>query len=232
MRIFKTRLLKKMNFETIAQHFSQIIGPALVETLYMSLVSTFLGFLLAIAPGVLLVLWDKGGLKANRSAYAALDFVVNVVRSFPFIILIIILMPFTRWVVGTSIGTTATIVPLTLGIAPYLAKMIEASLKEVSTDIVEAAKSYGATDAQIVFRVMFVEALPSLINGLTLTLIIVIGFSAMAGTVGGGGLGDVAVRYGYQRFRTDIMLETVFVLLILVQIVQMLGNIFYKITRH
>ena len=221
-----------MNFETIAQHFSQIIGPALVETLYMSLVSTFLGFLLAIAPGVLLVLWDKGGLKANRSAYAALDFVVNVVRSFPFIILIIILMPFTRWVVGTSIGTTATIVPLTLGIAPYLAKMIEASLKEVSTDIVEAAKSYGATDAQIVFRVMFVEALPSLINGLTLTLIIVIGFSAMAGTVGGGGLGDVAVRYGYQRFRTDIMLETVFVLLILVQIVQMLGNIFYKITRH
>lgn len=221
-----------MNLETVAQHFSQIIGPALLETLYMSLISTFLGFVLAVAPGVLLVLWDKGGLKENKSAYAALDFVVNVVRSFPFIILIIILMPITRIIVGTSIGTTATIVPLTLGIAPYLAKMIEASLKEVGSDIIEAAKSYGATNTQIVFRVMFVEALPSLINGLTLTLIIVIGFSAMAGTVGGGGLGDVAVRYGYQRFRTDIMLETVLVLLILVQIVQMLGNIFYKITRH
>lgn len=221
-----------MDFASIEQHFLQIIGPALVETLYMSFVSTFLGFILAIIPGVFLVLWDKNGLKENKSAYATLDFVVNVVRSFPFIILIIILMPFTRLIVGTSIGTTATIVPLTLGIAPYLAKMIETSLKEVGQDVIEAAKSYGATNTQIVCRVLFVEALPSLINGLTLTLIIVIGFSAMAGTVGGGGLGDVAVRYGYQRFRTDIMIETVIVLLVLVQMVQMAGNFFYKITKR
>ncbi len=221
-----------MNWATLFQHFSQIIAPALVDTLYMSLVSTFLGFILAIVPGVLLVVWDKNGLKENRAAYAILDFIVNVVRSFPFIILIILLMPFTRFVVGTSIGTSATIVPLTLGIAPYLAKMIEGSLKEVGHDVIEAAQSYGATNAQIVFRVMFVEALPALINGLTLTLIIVIGFSAMAGTVGGGGLGDVAVRYGYQRFRTDIMIETVIVLLLLVQLVQMAGNLFYRLAKR
>ena len=170
-------------------------------------------------------------MRENPVAYNTLDFFVNIVRSFPFIILIIVLMPLTRIIVGTSIGTTATIVPLTLGIAPYLAKMIEAALKEVDGGIVEAAKSYGASDTQVIFRVMFVESLPSLINGITLTLIIVVGFSAMAGTVGGGGLGDVAVRYGYQRFRTDIMIETVVLLLVLVQFIQMCGNLLYKMTK-
>lgn len=217
--------------EKILDNFMMILYPALLETLYMSLVSTFLGFLLAIIPGVLLAIWDKGGLRENSVAYNTLDFFVNIVRSFPFIILIIVLMPLTRIIVGTSIGTTATIVPLTLGIAPYLAKMIEAALKEVDEGIVEAAKSYGASDTQVIFRVMFVESLPSLINGITLTLIIVVGFSAMAGTVGGGGLGDVAVRYGYQRFRTDIMIETVVLLLVLVQFIQMCGNLLYKMTK-
>ena len=217
--------------ENILNNFTEILYPALLETLYMSLVSTFLGFLLAIIPGVLLVIWDKNGLCENPLAYNTLDFFVNIVRSFPFIILIIVLMPLTRLIVGTSIGTSATIVPLTLGIAPYLAKMIETALKEVDNGVIEAAKSYGASNAQIIFRVMFVESLPSLINGITLTLIIVVGFSAMAGTVGGGGLGDVAIRYGYERFQTDIMIQTVIVLLVLVQIIQVVGNVLYKIAK-
>ncbi len=218
-------------FEGLLENFIDILYPALLETLYMSLVSTFLGFLLAIIPGVLLAIWDKGGLRENPVAYNTLDFFVNIVRSFPFIILIIVLMPLTRIIVGTSIGTTATIVPLTLGIAPYLAKMIEAALKEVDGGIVEAAKSYGASDTQVIFRVMFVESLPSLINGITLTLIVVVGFSAMAGTVGGGGLGDVAIRYGYERFQTDIMVQTVIILLLLVQLIQVAGNALYKLTK-
>lgn len=217
--------------ENALRNFNDILYPALLETLYMSFVSTFLGFLLAIIPGVLLVIWDKGGLCENKVAYNTLDFFVNIVRSFPFIILIIVLMPLTRIIVGTSIGTSATIVPLTLGIAPFLAKIIESALKEVDSSIIEAAKSYGASNAQIIFKVMFVESLPTLINGITLTLIVVVGFSAMAGTVGGGGLGDVAIRYGYQRFRTDIMIETVVVLLVLVQLIQMAGSLLYKITK-
>lgn len=217
--------------ESALKNFSEILYPALLETLYMSLVSTLLGFLLAIIPGVLLVIWDKGGLCENKVAYNTLDFFVNIVRSFPFIILIIVLMPLTRLIIGTSIGTSATIVPLTLGIAPFLAKIIESALKEVDSTLIEAAKSYGASNAQIIFKVMFVEGLPSLINGVTLTLIVVVGFSAMAGTVGGGGLGDVAIRYGYQRFRTDIMVETVLILLVLVQLIQMCGSLLYKMTK-
>lgn len=217
--------------QSLMKDFNTILAPALLETLYMSLVSTFLGFVLAIIPGVLLAIWDKNGLSENQKAYAVLDFFVNIVRSFPFIILIIVLLPFTRLIVGTSIGTTAAIVPLTLGIAPFLAKMIEAALKEVDYSIIEAAKSYGASKIQIIFKVMFVESLPSLINGITLTLIVVIGFSAMAGAIGGGGLGDVAIRYGYERFKTDIMIETVIVLLVLVQIVQVLGNFLYRLSK-
>lgn len=217
--------------ESALRNFSEILYPALLETLYMSFVSTLMGFLLAIIPGVLLVIWDKGGLCENKVAYNMLDFFVNIVRSFPFIILIIVLMPLTRLIIGTSIGTSATIVPLTLGIAPFLAKIIESALKEVDSTLIEAAKSYGASNAQIIFKVMFVEGLPSLINGVTLTLIVVVGFSAMAGTVGGGGLGDVAIRYGYQRFRTDIMVETVLILLVLVQLIQMCGSLLYKMTK-
>lgn len=220
-----------MNLEQSISNFTQILYPALLETIYMSFVSTLIGFVLAIIPGILLTIWDKGGLCENKKAYMVLDFFVNIVRSFPFIILIIALMPLTRIIVGTSIGTSAVIVPLTLGIAPFLAKVIEAAFKEVDKSIIEAAKSYGASNMQIIFRVMFVESLPSLINGLTLTLIVVVGFSAMAGTVGGGGLGDVAIRYGYERFNTGIMIETIIILLLLVQIIQVLGNFLYKRTK-
>ncbi|HEC1776906.1 TPA: ABC transporter permease [Campylobacter lari] len=221
-----------MNLETILRNFENILYPALLETLYMSFTATFLAFLIALIPAIVLTVTDKGGLWENKSIYSMLDFIINILRSFPFLVLIVVLSPFTKYLIGISIGTTATIVPLTIGIAPYLAKMIESAFKEIDPAIIEAARSYGASKAQIIFKVMFSEALPSIINGITLILIIVIGFSAMAGTVGGGGLGDVAIRYGYERFRTDIMIQTVVILIILVQIIQFIGNILYKITKR
>ncbi|EAJ0348888.1 ABC transporter permease [Campylobacter lari] len=221
-----------MNLEIILRNFENILYPALLETLYMSFTATFLAFLIALIPAIVLTVTDKGGLCENKSIYSVLDFIINILRSFPFLVLIVVLSPFTKYLIGISIGTTATIVPLTIGIAPYLAKMIESAFKEIDPAIIEAARSYGASKAQIIFKVMFSEALPSIINGITLILIIVIGFSAMAGTVGGGGLGDVAIRYGYERFRTDIMIQTVVILIILVQIIQFIGNILYKITKR
>lgn len=221
-----------MNLEAILRNFENILYPALLETLYMSFTATFLAFLIALIPAIVLTVTDKGGLCENKSIYSVLDFIINILRSFPFLVLIVVLSPFTKYLIGISIGTTATIVPLTIGIAPYLAKMIESAFKEIDPAIIEAARSYGASKAQIIFKVMFSEALPSIINGITLILIIVIGFSAMAGTVGGGGLGDVAIRYGYERFRTDIMIQTVVILIILVQIIQFIGNILYKITKR
>ncbi|EDP6893079.1 TPA: ABC transporter permease [Campylobacter lari] len=221
-----------MNLETILRNFENILYPALLETLYMSFTATFLAFLIALIPAIVLTVTDKGGLWENKSIYSVLDFIINILRSFPFLVLIVVLSPFTKYLIGISIGTTATIVPLTIGIAPYLAKMIESAFKEIDPAIIEAARSYGASKVQIIFKVMFSEALPSIINGITLILIIVIGFSAMAGTVGGGGLGDVAIRYGYERFRTDIMIQTVVILIILVQIIQFIGNILYKITKR
>ncbi|EMY6259500.1 ABC transporter permease [Campylobacter lari] len=221
-----------MNLEAILRNFENILYPALLETLYMSFTATFLAFLIALVPAIVLTVTDKGGLWENKSIYSVLDFIINILRSFPFLVLIVVLSPFTKYLIGISIGTTATIVPLTIGIAPYLAKMIESAFKEIDPATIEAARSYGASKTQIIFKVMFSEALPSIINGITLILIIVIGFSAMAGTVGGGGLGDVAIRYGYERFRTDIMIQTVVVLIVLVQIIQFIGNILYKITKR
>ncbi|MBF7044663.1 ABC transporter permease [Campylobacter volucris] len=221
-----------MNLETILINFENILYPALLETLYMSFVSTFLAFLIAIIPAVVLTVTDKGGLCENKSIYNVLDFIINILRSFPFLILIVVLSPLTKYIVGMSIGTTATIVPLTIGIAPYLAKMIESAFKEIDQGIIEAARSYGASKTQIIFKVMLSEALPSIINGTTMILIVVVGFSAMAGTVGGGGLGDVAIRYGYERFNTQIMIQTVIILIILVQIIQLIGNLLYKITKR
>ncbi|AJC84534.1 ABC transporter permease [Campylobacter peloridis] len=221
-----------MNLEVILRNFENILYPALLETLYMSFTATFLAFLIALIPAIVLTITDKGGLCENKSVYSVLDFIINILRSFPFLVLIVVLSPFTKYLIGISIGTTATIVPLTIGIAPYLAKMIESAFKEIDPGIIEAARSYGASKVQIIFKVMFNEALPSIINGITLILIIVIGFSAMAGTVGGGGLGDVAIRYGYERFRTDIMIQTVIILIVLVQIIQFIGNLLYKITKR
>ncbi len=221
--------------EWIQNFFSGVIPKLLLnatlETLYMTFVSTALAFILGLVLAIVLILTRRGGLCENRLVYAVLDVVINTLRSFPFIILLIVLFPLTKLLVGTSIGTTAAIVPLTIGSAPFIARLIESALLEVDSGVIEAAKSFGASKTQIIFRVMFVEALPSIIGAITLTLIVIIGFTAMAGTVGGGGLGDVAIRYGFQRFRPDIMSYTVVILIVLVQIIQSIGNLLYKITK-
>lgn len=210
---------------------AKLLLEATLDTLYMTFVSTFLAFIIGLGLAIILVITNKNGLKPNKAIYNALDIIVNTLRSFPFIILIIVLFPFTKFIVGTSIGTTAAIVPLTIGSAPFIARLIENAMNEVDHGIIEAALSYGATKTQIIFKVIFIEALPSIINAITLTLIVVIGFTAMAGAVGGGGLGDVAMRYGFQRFRPDIMTYTVIILIAMVQIIQSSGNFLYKITK-
>lgn len=193
------------------------------DTIYMTLVSTFFGYLIGLPMGVVLAVTDKDGIRPNVVVYRILDAISNVVRSVPFLILLILLIPFTRLVVGKSYGSTATIIPLVVTSAPYIARMVEASLKEVDQGVIEAAKSMGATDLDIVFRVMLTEAGTSLIMGATIATGTVLGYSAMAGTVGGGGLGDIAVRYGYYRWQTDIMIVTVLLIVLLFQIFQTVG---------
>ncbi|AGZ81820.1 methionine ABC transporter permease [Campylobacter fetus] len=209
----------------------KLLLEATIDTLYMTFISTFLAFMIGLGLAIILVLTKPNGLKPNKGIYNSLDLIVNVLRSFPFIILIIVLFPFTKFIVGTSIGTSAAIVPLTIGSAPFIARLIENAMNEVDYGVIEAALSYGASKTQILFKIMFIEALPSIINAITLTLIVVIGFTAMAGAVGGGGLGDVAMRYGFQRFRPDIMAYTVIILIIMVQLIQSVGNLLYKITK-
>lgn len=207
---------------------NDILLPALVDTLYMVTVSTFFAVILGFVPGVVLVITNERGLKPNKSIYKSINLVINILRSFPFIILMISIFPFTRLIVGTTIGTTAAIVPLTIGAAPFAARVIESALMEVDYGIIEAAKSCGASISQIIWKVMMREALPSIVQGITLTIISVVGYSAMAGAIGGGGLGDVAIKFGYYRFRTDIMIYTVLILIFIVQILQGLGNLLYK----
>ncbi|CUU71174.1 D-methionine transport system permease protein MetI [Campylobacter hyointestinalis subsp. hyointestinalis] len=206
----------------------KLLYEATLDTIYMTFISTFLAFIIGLVLAIILVLTKRNGLMPNRVVYSSLDLIVNVLRSFPFIILIIVLFPLTKIIVGTSIGTSAAIVPLTIGSAPFIARLIENAMNEVDYGIIEAALSFGASKSQIIFRVILPEALPSIINAITLTLIVIVGFTAMAGTVGGGGLGDVAMRYGFQRFRPDIMAYTVIILIVLVQAIQMIGDFAYK----
>ena len=201
----------------------QLLLNGLGETVYMTLVSTALGYLIGLPVGILLTVTDKEGIKPNAFIYRILDVIINIMRSIPFLILLILLIPFTRFLVGKSYGTTATIVPLVVSAAPYIARMVESSLKEVDAGVIEAARSMGASNLTIVFRVLLVEAKTSLITGATITLGTILGYSAMAGTVAGGGLGDIAIQYGYYRWQTDIMLITVALLVILFQIFQMIG---------
>ena len=193
------------------------------ETLYMTLVSTLLGYVFGLPMGVLLKVSDKEGLRPNAVLYKILDVIANIFRSIPFLILLILLIPFTRFVVGKSYGTTATIVPLTIAAIPFIARMVESSLNEVDAGVIEAARSMGASDIRIVIKVMLVEARTSLISGATIATGTIIGYSAMAGTVGGGGLGDIAIRYGYYRYESDIMIVTVILLVVLVQLFQSIG---------
>lgn len=194
------------------------------ETLYMTLFSTILGYLFGLPMGVILTVTDKGGLKPNKAIYKILDVIANVVRSVPFLILLIVLIPFTRMIVGKSYGSTATVVSLTVAAIPFIARMVESSLKEVDPGVVEAARSMGAGTFTIVWKVLLVEGRTSLITGATIATATILGYSAMAGSVGGGGLGDIAIQYGYYRYQTDIMLVTVVLLVLLVQLFQTAGT--------
>ena len=193
-------------------------------TLYMTLVSTLIAYLLGLPIGILLVVTAPGGLKPVRPLYKVLDVVVNIVRSIPFLILLMLIIPFTRFIVGKSYGATATIVPLALAAAPFVARLVESSLLEVDHGVIEAAQSMGAGLGTIVWKVLLAEARVSLIVGGTISLGTILGYSAMAGVVGGGGLGDIAIRYGYYRYQGDIMIVTVILLVVLVQILQMIGT--------
>lgn len=201
----------------------EMIKQGIYETLYMTLVSTFFGYLIGLPMGVLLCVTGKDGLKPNALIYKVLDIIANIVRSIPFLILLILLIPFTRLLLGQSYGSTATIVPLVAAAIPFIARMIESSLKEVDAGVIEAARSMGASTFRIIVKVLLVEARTSIITGATIAIGTILGYSAMAGTVGGGGLGDIAVRYGYYRYQTDIMIVTVVLLVVLVQIFQSIG---------
>jgi len=194
------------------------------QTLYMVGVSVVAAQILGMPLGVLLVISDKGHIAENRLLNKILSVIVNIGRSIPFIILLVAIIPFTRFIIGTYIGTTAAIVPLTVAAIPFVARVVESSLKEVDPGVIEAAQAMGASPWQIVYKVLLPEALPGLVLGFTLTAINLVGYSAMAGTVGGRGLGDLAIRFGYQRFRGDIIFYTVVILLVLVQLIQALGN--------
>lgn len=207
---------------------NEIIIKALIETLKMVIVSTTFSVILGFIPAIILTLTAKDGLKPNKIIYNILDFIVNTLRSFPFVILMVIVIPLTRALVGKSIGTEAAMVPLTIAAAPFVARIIESSLREVDKGVIEAAKSFGASNSQIIFKVMLKEAVPSIVSGITLTIISIVGYSAMAGAIGGGGLGDVAIRYGYQRYQMDMMVVTCIILIIIVQALQILGNYFYN----
>lgn len=193
------------------------------DTLYMTLTSTLIGYVIGLPMGILLTVTDKDGIHPNAAVYKVLDVIANLIRSVPFLILLIVLIPFTRFLIGRSYGPTATIVSLVIAAAPYIARMVESSLKEVDAGVIEAARSMGASNFTIVTKVMLVEARTSLIVGATISLGTILGYSAMAGTVGGGGLGDIAIRYGYTRWQTDIMIVTVILLVILFQIFQTIG---------
>ena len=202
-----------------------LVGSATLQTLAMVFSSTLFSLILGFPLGILLCVTDPvSGIMPKPVLNQVLSRIVNILRSFPFIILMILLFPLSRIIVGTSIGTTATIVPLSIAAAPFVARIIETSLKEVDPGVIQAAKAMGSTNMQIIVKVLVPEAMPSLVSGITLTIINLIGYSAMAGAIGGGGLGDLAIRYGYQRFRTDIMIAAVVVILVLVEVIQFIGT--------
>lgn len=202
----------------------QILWQALQETLIMVVASTLIAALFGLPLGLALACTSPGHILENRVINKLLGAIVNVGRSIPFIILMVAIIPFTRWLVGTSIGTTAAIVPLSIAAIPFAARLVESAIFEIDRGVIEAAQSMGASPWQIIWKVLIPEARASLVLGLTITTVNLVGYSAMAGAIGGGGLGDLAIRFGYQRFRGDVMLQTVILLVILVQAMQMLGD--------
>ncbi|BCK32116.1 D-methionine transport system permease protein MetI [Vibrio cholerae] len=224
-----------MSFNTIAQWFalnSDLLLTATWQTLYMVAIAGAVGFALGIPLGVILHTTKKEGLLENLPLNRALGAVVNIGRSVPFLVLMVAIIPATKLIVGTFIGTTAAIVPLTIGAIPFVARLIESALLEVPTGLVEAAQSMGATPLQIIRKVLLPEALPTILNSVTITLVTLVSYSAMAGTVGGGGLGDVAIRYGFHRYDITIMAVTVVMLIMLVQIIQSIGDALVRRVDH
>ncbi len=210
----------------------QMIFEGIWETLYMTILSTVIAYIVGLPLGILLSVTGKGGILRNRAVNGILGAVVNILRSVPFLILLVVLIPFTRLIVGTSLGTTATIVPLTIGSIPIVARMVESSLQEIPPGIIEAAESMGASPLEIITRFMLPEAVPSLLLGSAINLATILGYSAMAGFVGGGGLGDIAIQYGFYRYQSDILFVSVAILIIIVQIFQEAGTRLSNYKRH
>lgn len=211
----------------------KLLGTGIWESLYMTLVATFLAYLFGLPLGLVLSVTDKEGIRPVRSLNAVLGFLVNLLRSVPFIILLVAIIPFTRKIVGTSIGSTATIVPLVVSAIPFVARMVESSIKEVDAGVIEAAQAMGTPTFRIVTKVLVPEAMPSLLTGAAIAVTTILGYSAMAGFVGGGGLGTIAINYGYYRYQTDVMLVTVALLVIIVQVFQEVGmRIAHKVDKR
>jgi D-methionine transport system permease protein len=206
----------------------ELVGTSTLETLEMVFFSTLLALLAGIPCGILLNITGKYGIMPHPKINLILSRLVDIMRSFPFVILMIVILPLTRFILGTAIGTTATILPLAVAAAPFVARVTENALSEVDPGMVQAARAMGSTNFQIIFKVLLPEAMPSIVSGITLTVINLVSYSAMAGTLGGGGLGDLAIRYGYQRFRTDVMIASVIVIILLVALIQFVGT---KITN-
>ena len=209
-----------------------LVVQATWQTLVMVFLSTIFSMILGLPIGILLHVTsseEQGGIIPHPVFYNVLSRIVNILRSFPFIILMIVLMPLSRLIIGTSIGTMATVIPLSIAAAPFVARIIESALKEVDPGVVQAARAMGSTNRQIILKVLIPEALPSLVSGVTLTIINLIGYSAMAGAIGGGGLGDLAIRYGYQRFSPSYMVSAVIVIIVMVEVIQFIGD---RISAH
>ena len=201
-----------------------LVGISTLQTLEMVLFSTLFSMVIGFPLGVLLYSTNSMGITPRPILNQVLSRIVNVLRSFPFIILMILLFPLSRLILGTSIGTTATIIPLSIAAAPFVARLVETALLEVDPGMIQAARVMGSTNSQIIYKVLIPESMPSLVSGITLTIINLIGYSAMAGTIGGGGLGDLAIRYGYQRFRPDVMAASVVVIIVMVEVIQFIGT--------
>ena len=201
-----------------------LVGVSTLQTLEMVLFSTVFSMVMGFPLGVLLYSTNSMGITPRPILNQVLSRIVNVLRSFPFIILMILLFPLSRLILGTSIGTTATIIPLSIAAAPFVARLVETALLEVDPGMIQAARAMGSTNSQIIYKVLIPESMPSLVSGITLTIINLIGYSAMAGTIGGGGLGDLAIRYGYQRFRPDVMAASVVVIIVMVEVIQFIGT--------
>ncbi len=208
----------------MSQQIVSLMIQGLGETLQMTIISVVVAMIVGIPLGVVLVITGKGHILENLPLNRVLGAIVNALRSIPFIILMVAIIPLTRLIAGTSIGTTAACVPLTIAAIPFLARLVETSIREINAGVIEAAQAMGASPVQIIWKVLLPEALPTIIDNVTVLIVNLISYSAMAGAIGGGGLGDIAIRYGYHRFQGDVMIATIVVLIVLVQIVQSIGD--------